>query len=133
MRNRLLIVLAGLLFGAGLAVSGMTDPTRVIEFLDVAGAWDATLAFVMAGALLVFGLGYALLQQKCRLPASSGDPISKPLVVGAVLFGVGWGLGGFCPGPALANLGRLNPEAVVFVVTMAAGMVVAQRIFGLDR
>lgn len=133
MRNRLLVVLAGFLFGAGLALSGMTDPMRVVAFLDVTGAWDATLAFVMGGALLVFGLGYFLLRRKCSLPTASGDPISRSLVAGAVLFGVGWGLGGFCPGPALANLGRLNLEAAVFVATMAAGVVLAQRIFGLDR
>lgn len=131
--KRLLVLLAGALFGAGLAFSGMTDPQRVIGFLNVTGAWDATLAFVMGGALLVFGSGYFLLRGKFALPPAAGEPISKPLIIGSVLFGVGWGLGGFCPGPALANLGRVSVEAIVFVPAMALGMILAQRIFGLDR
>jgi len=124
---------AGLLFGAGLAVSGMTDPTRVVGFLDVTGDWDPTLAFVMGGALLVFGAGHAWLRRTGRLPArGAGDAPSKELVVGSVVFGIGWGLGGFCPGPALAGIGDLRPEALVFVPAMAAGMFLAQRLFGLD-
>ena len=128
----LLTFLAGLFFGGGLALSGMTDPTRVIGFLDVAGDWDPTLAFVMGGALLVFGVGHFVLQKKWGLPAESGCPISRTLVIGSLLFGVGWGLGGFCPGPAIANLGALRTEALVFVPLMALGMVIAQRLFELD-
>jgi uncharacterized membrane protein YedE/YeeE len=133
MKSRLLLFVAGALFGTGLALSGMTDPSRVIGFLDLFGNWDPTLAFVMGGALLVFGLGYRLCRKSCSLPPACSGPISTKLVLGAVLFGVGWGLGGFCPGPALANLGRASLDAFVFVAAMALGILVAQRMFGADR
>jgi len=90
------------------------------------------LAFVMGGALLVFGSGYFLLGKRCSLPVGCGRPVSGRLVAGAVIFGVGWGLGGFCPGPALTDLGRASLEALIFVPAMAAGMMVAQRVFGAD-
>lgn len=121
-----------MLFGAGLAISGMTDPQRVIAFLDVFGAWDPTLMFVMGGALAVFITGYRLLKKSCSLPIDDGEPVSKRLVIGSVLFGIGWGLGGFCPGPGIANLGALHHEAFAFVAAMAAGTIVAQRVFDLD-
>jgi len=126
MKKGALVFLSGFLFGAGLALSGMTDPKRVIDFLDLAGDWDPTLAFVMAGALLVFGMGYFFLKQKLGLPGNPEEPVSRSLIVGSILFGVGWGLGGFCPGPAIANLGAIRMEALVFVPTMALGMVIAQ-------
>ncbi len=132
MKTRAVIGLAGVLFGVGLAISGMPDPARVIGFLDGFGEWDATLAFVMSGALLVFGSGYFLLLKRCSLPVGCGRPVSGRLVAGAVIFGVGWGLGGFCPGPALADLGRASLEALIFVPAMAAGMMVDQRVFGAD-
>lgn len=132
-----LIFLAGALFGTGLAVSGMTDPGRVIGFLDVFGAWDPALLFVMAGAVGVYGLGMLILRrfknQNFKLPSTAPSPIDRRLVIGAAIFGVGWGLGGFCPGPALANLGALRFEALVFVPAMAIGMFLAQRFFGADR
>jgi uncharacterized membrane protein YedE/YeeE len=128
---------AGSLFGTGLAVSGMTDPGRVIGFLDVFGAWDPALLFVMAGAVGVYGLGMLILRQgknrNLKLPSPSPSPIDRPLVIGATIFGVGWGLGGFCPGPALANLGALRVEALLFVPAMTIGMLVAQRFFKADR
>ena len=131
-----LIFLAGALFGTGLAVSGMTDPGRVIGFLDVFGAWDPALLFVMAGAVGVYGLGMLILRrvqnQNLKLPSTASSPIGRELVLGAAIFGVGWGLGGFC-GPSLANLGALRIEAVVFVPAMAIGMFLAQRFFGADR
>lgn len=133
MKNAILTFLAGAFFGAGLALSGMMDPLRVIAFLDVLGFWDPTLAFVMGGALLVFSGGYFLLRGKLDLPKDSGDKISKDLIVGTALFGIGWGLGGFCPGPAIAGLGALRAEAFVFVPAMAVGMFLAQRLYGLDR
>ncbi|MEM6278968.1 MAG: DUF6691 family protein [Verrucomicrobiota bacterium] len=133
MKNAILTFLAGGFFGAGLAVSGMMDPVRVLAFLDVFGFWDPTLAFVMGGALLVFAGGYFLLRGKLGLPSDSGDKISKNLMVGSMLFGVGWGLGGFCPGPAIASLGAMRVEALVFVPFMALGMFLAQRLYGLDR
>lgn len=133
MKKNLLTLLAGLLFGAGLALSGMTDPSRVIGFLDLTGEWDPTLAFVMGGALLVFSAGYFFFRRKCQLPGNESDPVSKKLILGAVLFGVGWGLGGFCPGPAIANLAALRTEALIFVPMMAVGMFLAQRFCGVDR
>src|SRR5881397_3628052 len=102
----LLVFLAGGLFGMGLAVSGMTDPGRVIGFLDVFGTWDPALLFVMAGAVGVYGLGMLILRRfenrNLKLPPSTSSPIDRQLIIGAAIFGVGWGLGGFCPGPSLA-------------------------------
>jgi len=132
-----LIFLAGAMFGTGLAISGMTDPGRVIGFLDVFGAWDPALLFVMAGAVAVYGLGMLILRrfqnQNLKLPSTASSPIDRQLVTGAAIFGIGWGLGGFCPGPSLANLGALRIEALVFVPAMAMGMFLAQRFFGADR
>lgn len=132
-----LILVAGALFGSGLAVSGMTDPGRVIGFLDVFGAWDPALLFVMAGAVGVYGSGMLVLRrlrnQRLQLPSGAPSAIDRRLVVGAAIFGVGWGLGGFCPGPALANLGALRLSALVFAATMVIGMLLAQRFFGADQ
>ena len=130
-----LILAAGGLFGSGLAISGMTDPARVIGFLDLFGAWDPSLLFVMAGAVGVYGLGMLVLRRinGLKLPSIASSPIDRRLVIGAAIFGVGWGLGGFCPGPALANLGALRAEALLFVPAMAIGMFLAQRFFGADR
>jgi uncharacterized membrane protein YedE/YeeE len=132
-----LIFVAGGLFGTGLAVSGMTDPARVIGFLNVFGPWDPALLFVMAGAVSVYGLGMLTLRRvknrNLKLPSPTSSPIDRQLVIGATIFGVGWGLGGFCPGPALANLGALRVEALLFVPAMAIGMFLAQRFFGADR
>lgn len=129
-------LVAGGLFGTGLAVSGMTDPARVIGFLDVFGAWDPALLFVMAGAVAVYGGGMLILRRfknrNLKLPPASSSPIDRRLAIGATIFGIGWGLGGFCPGPALANLGALRLEALVFVPTMTIGMLLAQRFFGAD-
>src|SRR6476619_3165998 len=132
-----LIFLAGALFGTGLAGSGMTDPGRVIGFLDVFGAWDPALLFVMAGAVGVYGFGILILRrfqdQNLKLPSTTSAPIDRQLVMGAAIFGVGWGLGGFCPGPALANLGAFRIEALIFVPAMTIGMVLVQRFFGADN
>jgi len=119
----------GLLFGAGLLISGMTQPEKVIGFLDIFGAWDATLAFVMAGAVAVTSVGFALARRRGApvLTAQSLWPtrsdIDAPLVGGAVSFGIGWGLIGLCPGPALVNLAGLSLPVIVFVVAMAVGMI----------
>jgi uncharacterized protein len=118
---------AGLLFGVGLLVSGMTKPTKVIGFLDVAGAWDASLMFVMVGGIAVHLALYKfivrrpapLLETEFHLPRQSD--IDAKLVLGAAIFGVGWGLGGFCPGPGLTSAVR-GGTALVFAVTMAMGM-----------
>ena len=118
----------GLVFGIGLLISGMTDTGKVLGFLDIFGAWDATLAFVMAGAVAVTGLGFALARRRGTpvLAAESLWPtrrdVDAPLVMGATLFGIGWGLVGLCPGPALVNLAGLGLPVIVFVVAMAVGM-----------
>jgi uncharacterized membrane protein YedE/YeeE len=125
----------GLLFGAGLLISGMTQPDKVLGFLDIFGAWDATLAFVMAGAVIVTSLGFALARRRgapmlaTKLQWPTRNDIDAPLLSGAALFGIGWGLVGLCPGPAIVNLASLSLPVVVFVVAMAAGMLA----FGLWR
>lgn len=134
-----LVLLGGILFGSGLALSGMTDPAKVIGFLDFFGTWNPALAFVMGGALAVFGIGLMVLRKtgtrlcSVDLPDTSSDPVSKRMIIGSALFGIGWGLGGFCPGPALANISTFKLEVLVFIPVMIAGMIVAQRVFGLDR
>lgn len=118
----------GLIFGAGLLISGMTQTEKVLGFLDIFGAWDATLAFVMAGAVAVTSIGFALARRRGAplLAAQNLWPTRKdidaPLVIGSALFGIGWGLVGLCPGPALVNLAGLALPVIVFVGAMAAGM-----------
>lgn len=119
----------GLIFGAGLLISGMTDTAKVLGFLDIFGAWDATLAFVMAGAVAVSSIGFTLAKRR-GAPVFSAqalwptrNDIDAPLVTGAVLFGIGWGLVGLCPGPALVNLAGLSWPVIVFVAAMAVGMI----------
>jgi len=120
--------LFGVLFGAGLALAGMTDPARVLNFLDLFGTWDPTLACVLGGAVATSSLGFALGRRRAQpwLGGSFALPTRKDvdgrLVGGAALFGVGWGLAGLCPGPALANLGRPSAALYVFVAAMVAGI-----------
>jgi hypothetical protein len=121
-------LLAGLVFGLGLILSGMASPAKVLGFLDLAGSWDPSLALVMVGAIAVGLVGFALARRReatllgspLRLPTASA--IDRRLVGGSLLFGVGWGLAGFCPGPALVALGMGELKAVVFVAAMLAGM-----------
>jgi len=121
-------LICGFIFGWGLLISAMMQPAKVIAFLDIFGAWDPTLAVVMAAALAVSagGFRYAKLRQRPILATQSIWPtrteIDGPLVIGATLFGVGWGLVGLCPGPAIANLATLSPRVVAFVISMALGM-----------
>ncbi len=120
--------LAGLIFGIGLLVSGMANPAKVLGFLDLAGAWDPSLALVMGGAvavgLVAFNIarrqGKSLLGETIQLPTRRD--IDRPLVLGGLGFGIGWGLAGFCPGPALVASGAGEPKAWVFVAAMVAGM-----------
>lgn len=128
MQHRISEFFVGLLFGVGLIVAGMTDPSKVLSFLDLAGTWDPSLAFVMGGGILV-GLGAFSMAKKrttnflggaLHLPSSTD--IDKRLIGGGLLFGAGWGLAGFCPGPAIVSLGAGQPKAAVFVVAMVAGM-----------
>lgn len=122
-------LLAGLVFGLGLIVSGMANPAKVLGFLDLAGAWDPSLALVMGGAIAVgfFGFLFAkkrtrsLLGAEMKLPVAG--PVDRRLLVGSTLFGIGWGVAGFCPGPALVALGMGETRALVFVGAMLAGMV----------
>jgi len=120
--------IVGLLFGLGLIQSEMVNPARVLGFLDISRQWDPTLVFVMAGALLVTALGYRIVlsYEKPWLEAGFSVPsnrvIDARLLVGAALFGIGWGLVGLCPGPALVGLATLNTDIAIFVVAMIAGM-----------
>jgi uncharacterized membrane protein YedE/YeeE len=119
---------AGLIFGIGLILSGMADPAKVLNFLDIAGTWDPSLAFVMAGASGTAFLGYRVAWRRPRpvladgfdLPAATR--IDRPLVVGATLFGIGWGIGGFCPGPAWVALPLATPGILVFLPAMLVGL-----------
>ena len=121
-------LLAGLVFGLGLIVSGMANPAKVLGFLDLAGAWDPSLAFVMVGAIGVAAIAFrvargrssTLLGTAMKLPTSR--TIDKRLLGGSLLFGIGWGVAGFCPGPALVALGMGEMKAVVFVLAMLVGM-----------
>ena len=123
-------LLSGLVFGLGLIVSGMADPAKVLGFLDIGGAWDPSLAFVMAGAIAVGSPAFAMASKRTRsflgatmkLPTSRD--IDRRLVIGSVVFGVGWGVAGFCPGPGLVALGMGEVKALIFVVAMLVGMVV---------
>jgi len=132
-KYRLLASLAsGIVFGLGMAISGMTNTDRVQGFLDLAGAWDPTLAFVMAGGMLVTFIGYKfilknpapLLADMFHVPTKTD--IDKPLLIGAVLFGAGWGLVGYCPGPAVAGLSYGYTATLIFVPTMIVGMLLAK-------
>lgn len=124
----ILSLAAGLLFGIGLIVSGMANPAKVLGFLDLAGKWDPSLAFVMAGAIAVgvFAFTFArrrtlsILGFQMRLP--NATHIDGRLIVGSLLFGIGWGIAGFCPGPAMVALGMGETKAMVFVAAMLAGM-----------
>jgi uncharacterized membrane protein YedE/YeeE len=131
--------LVGLLFGWGLLVSGMADPGKVLGFLDLAGAWDPSLAFVMGGAILVGVVAFAIARKRTtnllggalHLPTSRD--VDRRLVTGSLLFGAGWGLAGFCPGPGIVAMAAGEPKALLFVVAMVAGMVIFEASSGLTR
>lgn len=128
MKYTLASLFAGLIFGVGLLVSGMANPEKVLDFLDIAGQWDPSLALVMAGAILVGIFAFTMARRRTltflgfsmKLPSST--KVDKRLVVGGLTFGVGWGIAGFCPGPGLVALGAGEAKAVVFVAAMVAGM-----------
>lgn len=133
-------LLSGVLFGVGMAFSGMMEPTKVIGFLDIAGQWDPSLAFVMGGALLVFLPSYFFLI-KPRSQSVNGHNICLPssqhldsrLISGAAMFGVGWGLAGICPGPAVTSLALGDIEVVLFLVFMLLGSLVANVVFPKEQ
>ena len=126
--NRLSEFLVGLLFGLGLMLSGMTDPGKVLGFLDLAGAWDPSLALVMGGAIAVGVAAFALAKKRTMtflggaLYWPESNAVDTRMALGSLVFGVGWGLAGFCPGPAVVSLAAGQPKAAVFVVAMLAGM-----------
>jgi len=129
--------LAGLLFGLGLLVSGMTNPAKVLGFLDAAGAWDPSLALVMVSAIAVAAPAFAIagMRRRSLLGAPMQLPdtglIDRRLVIGSVVFGAGWGLAGFCPGPALVAAGLGEAKAILFVLAMLAGMGVYEMLDGI--
>jgi uncharacterized protein len=140
--NALAAFAAGLVFGVGLIVSGMTDPGKVIGFLDLAGRWDPSLAFVMGGAILVGYFSFAAAGKRGRtflggaMQLPTRRDIGARLVAGSTVFGIGWGLAGFCPGPALVALGAGIDQAALFVAAMLAGMVIydaAERLIHAPR
>jgi len=130
----LMALVSGLVFGLGLILSGMTNPAKVKGFLDLFGPWDPSLALVMAGAIVVGMVAFAAARRRTR--AWSGDAMEIPtstridarLIVGGVLFGIGWGIAGFCPGPALVALGSGLGAAWIFVIAMLVGMVLHDRL-----
>jgi len=123
-----LSLIAGLIFGAGLIVAGMADPAKVKNFLDLFGTWDPSLAFVMGGAVVVTALGYRLVFGRKSPLLDTGfhltmsNAIDTRLITGSVLFGIGWGLSGFCPGPAIVAIPMLSPGTLAFVPAMLAGL-----------
>lgn len=128
--NLLSAFAAGLVFGVGLILSGMTDPGKVIGFLDVAGSWDPSLAFVMGGAILVGFFAFQLAGRRARnflgdaMHLPKNRDIDKRLIGGSLVFGIGWGLAGFCPGPALVSFASGQEKAAVFVAAMLGGMLI---------
>jgi len=129
--RRLSEFLIGLIFGIGLMISGLTDPSKVKGFLDIAGNWDPSLAFVMGGAVIVSFAAFRLAAKRREslfgrvIMLNDTKPIDVKLIAGSVIFGIGWGLSGFCPGPAIVSLGNGEWKAAIFVAAMAGGMVLA--------
>jgi uncharacterized membrane protein YedE/YeeE len=128
----LAIYLTGLLFGVGISISGMANPAKVLNFFDVFGTWDPSLAFVMGGALIVAFIGYRVVLKR---PAPTFDPqfyvptsrqLDSRLIGGSAVFGIGWGISGFCPGGALPALGTLNPSVLIFTTALLVGMSAAR-------
>lgn len=130
MKNRFYEFVVGLIAGSGLIVSGMTDPSKVIGFLDLGGVWDPSLALVMGGAIGVAVLAFALARKRTTtflggaLQLPTARDIDRRLILGSLTFGAGWGLAGFCPGPAIVSVGAGQPKAIVFVLAMLAGMAI---------
>ncbi|WP_349514114.1 DUF6691 family protein [Erythrobacter sp. NFXS35] len=132
MRDLLVSLVSGTIFGAGLALGGMTDPARVRGFLDIFGNWDPTLAFVMGGAVIVMALAWAMQRRMLRPVFGEGfalpdrSDITLRLVGGSALFGIGWGIAGLCPGPGFAAIAIAPPSAAIFVAAMLAGMLLVR-------
>ncbi len=135
MTHGIVALIVGLLFGLGLAISGMTQPSKVIHFLDIFGAWDPSLAFVMMGAIGIHLFAYRIVKRRTSpfladtFMIPDKKQIDWKLVAGSALFGIGWGLGGFCPGPAITSLASLQLDVFVFVAMMAVGMLAQDWLF----
>ncbi|HIL23658.1 MAG TPA: YeeE/YedE family protein [Alcanivorax sp.] len=133
-RSLLTAFLSGLIFGVGLLLAGMANPAKVLAFLDIAGHWDPSLALVMGGAIPVSAIGFYLARHRTaplfskRFQLPTNTRLDKRLVLGSLGFGAGWGLAGFCPGPALVALGSGNLKGIVFVAAMLSGMVIFERL-----
>ena len=129
----------GVLFGLGLIISGMTNPQKILSFLDITGSWDPSLIFVMGGAVLVGLAGFYLARRRSEslfggaFHIPTRRDINQPLLVGSVIFGMGWGVAGFCPGPALVSLGGGQMKALVFVIAMLAGMFFCDKFFSAHK
>jgi uncharacterized membrane protein YedE/YeeE len=134
MKGNLAGLAAGALFALGLAISGMTQPEKVIGFLDVTGQWDLSLAFVMGGAIGVHAVLLRLIRRRSKpvfakeFKPAPEKSIDSKLLAGSAIFGIGWGLAGYCPGPAIVAVGGLNAKALVFVIGMTAGILVYRTI-----
>ena len=131
----MIALISGILFGLGLTISQMVNPNKVLNFLDISGHWDPSLALVMLAAVSVFGLGYNMLIKHKSTPIlapsfslPSITDIDKPLIIGAILFGLGWGLAGICPGPAISNISAGDPKILGFIIMMLIGMKIANLI-----
>ena len=134
-KSNIAAFICGILFSIGLGISGMTQPQKVIGFLDVLGEWDPSLVFVMGGAVISYFILQLLIQRRFSKPMlgerfqiPSRKDLDRSLIFGALLFGMGWGLGGYCPGPAITTLGSGSLNAVLFMVAMAMGMLLADRV-----
>ncbi len=125
----------GVLFGLGLIISGMSNPQKILNFLDITGHWDPSLIFVMGGAVIVGLGGFYIASKKTEsffggaLHIPARRDITRPLVIGSLIFGAGWGIAGFCPGPAIVSVGSGQLKALVFVLAMLAGMAICNRFF----
>ena len=133
MNDKIISLISGIIFGFGLVISGMTNPEKVLGFLSITHNWDASLIFVMGGAILVFAPFFFLLKNKevsalgTKVELPKKQDLDKKLVIGSALFGVGWGLVGLCPGPAIAAIAAFDPIVIVFLVSMYAGVIVKKK------
>jgi len=129
--SRVVSLISGIIFGVGLTVSQMIDPAKVLDFLNIFGAWDPSLAFVMIGALIVSSPFFHLFKNNDKpvfadsFSYSNNKELNKKLIIGSSLFGAGWGLAGLCPGPAIASLALLNPSSLIFVIAMFVGFYIS--------
>lgn len=136
MKQNITALISGVLFGIGLAVAGMTQPQKVISFLDIAGDWDPTLMFVMIGAIGVHLFAYLAVKKRNTplfadaFQVPTNQTIDKKLLIGSALFGIGWGIGGYCPGPAITSIVSLQLEVMLFVGAMVGGMILH---YGLSK